>query len=70
MTGGGAEARALAAKVSDAWINFARKGDPHHPGLPKWPAFTPDKVPTMVFDTKCELKNNPDGEEQQVLAQA
>ena len=29
-----AGSRELAAKVSDAWINFARKGDPNHPGLP------------------------------------
>jgi para-nitrobenzyl esterase len=35
MTGGGLEARALGGRMSDAWIAFARKGDPNHPGLPK-----------------------------------
>lgn len=62
MTGGGTDARTLAAKVSEAWINFARKGDPNHAGLPKWPTFTADKGAVMVFDNKCEVKNNPDGE--------
>lgn len=61
MTGGTVEARELAAKVSDAWINFARSGDPSHKGLPKWPAFSASHVPTMTFDSKCEMKNDPDG---------
>jgi para-nitrobenzyl esterase len=61
-TGGGAEPRALAAKMSDAWINFARKGDPNHPGLPAWPVFNPDKGPVMVFDKTCEVKSDPDRE--------
>ncbi|HKX31555.1 MAG TPA: carboxylesterase family protein, partial [Blastocatellia bacterium] len=67
MTGGTTEARALSAKVADAWINFARKGDPNHSGLPKWRAFAADQCPTMIFDNKCELKNNPDGEERQAI---
>ncbi len=56
MTGGSKEAIALAAKVSDAWINFARTGDPNHKGLPNWPKFDAAKTPTMHFDNKCELK--------------
>lgn len=67
MTGGGEDARALAAKVADSWINFARKGDPNHAGIPKWTAFTPQLCPTMIFDNRCELKNNPDGEERAVI---
>lgn len=62
MTGGGADARTLAAKMSDAWIAFARTGNPNHKGLPKWSNFTADKGATMIFDNKCEVQNNPDGE--------
>jgi para-nitrobenzyl esterase len=69
MTGGTAEARALAARVSDAWINFARTGNPNHNGLPDWPAFTADRVPTMVFDDTCEVKEDHDGEARGTLGQ-
>jgi para-nitrobenzyl esterase len=62
MTGGGPEARELGGRVSDAWIAFARKGNPNHPGLPKWPAFTAKNGALMVFDNKCEVKMSPDGE--------
>lgn len=67
MTGGGADARELSAKVSDAFINFARKGDPNHAGLPKWPAFTAAAGETMIFNTKCEVRNDPDRAERTVL---
>jgi para-nitrobenzyl esterase len=69
-TGGTAEARELAGKVSDAWINFARKGDPNHPGLPKWPAYSADTGPVMIFDKTCEVKNDPDRELRKVVAAA
>jgi len=62
MTGGGSDARELGGQVSDAWITFARKGDPNHPGLPKWPAFTANEGALMIFDNKCEVRMNPDGE--------
>lgn len=55
MTGGSKEAYALAAKVSDAWINFARNGNPNSKSLPKWPAFDATNTATMHFDNKCEV---------------
>ena len=67
MTGGGPEARELGGRVSDAWIAFARKGDPNHPGLPKWPAFTAKESALMVFDSKCEVRMNPDGEARRAI---
>lgn len=63
MTGGGDDARALAAKVSGAWIAFAKTGNPNHPGLPKWEAVSGDRVSTMCFDNECEVKVNHDAEE-------
>ena len=69
-TGGTDEARALAAKVSDAWINFARKGDPNHSGLPKWPSYSADAGPVMLFDKACEVKSDPDRELRRVVASA
>jgi para-nitrobenzyl esterase len=70
MTGGGPEAQKLADQVSDAWINFARKGNPNHSGLPNWPAFTAEKCPTMIFDTPCIVKDNPDTEERRAIPSA
>jgi para-nitrobenzyl esterase len=52
-TGGGTVAMALQDKVSQAWINFARTGNPSQPGL-EWKAFTKDDPQAMVFDTVSE----------------
>jgi para-nitrobenzyl esterase len=67
MTGGGADARALAEIVSDAWIHFARSGNPNHPKMPHWTAFSAEQVPTMIFDNHTQLINNPDGGEQRSI---
>lgn len=69
MTGGGPDARALAAKVSESWIHFARTGNPNHPGIPHWSEFTPDSAPTIIFDNKTEVVNNPDSGEQASIAE-
>ena len=67
MTGGGPEARALAARISGAWVQFARTGNPNHSGLPEWPAFDATRRPTMILDDTCVVKHDPDGEERRAL---
>jgi para-nitrobenzyl esterase len=62
MTGGGQEAHALADKMSWAWINFARSGNPNHKGLPTWPKYTPENGATMLFDNVSSIKNHHDKE--------
>ena len=56
MTGGGQKAYLLADKMSEAWIQFARNGNPNHKGLPNWPAYTVKNGATMIFDNKCLVK--------------
>jgi para-nitrobenzyl esterase len=62
MTAGGPEVKELAAKTSEAWIQFAKTGNPNHKGLPTWPAYTTNDRATMVFDSTCAMVNDPEGE--------
>ena len=62
MTGGTPAAHALASKVSQAWINFARFGNPNHKGLPNWPAYNAANTATMHFDNKCSVMPQMDKE--------
>ncbi|MDP4209314.1 MAG: carboxylesterase/lipase family protein [Bacteroidota bacterium] len=66
-TGASGEARILADKVSGAWLNFARHGNPNHKKLPEWPAFNEKNGATMVFNTRCEVRNDPDNEARELL---
>jgi para-nitrobenzyl esterase len=67
LTGGGPEAMALADKVSDAWIAFARTGNPDTPKLPRWTPFNATDRPTMVFDNKSRVENDPIRDERQAM---
>ena len=68
MTGGGPDARALGGKIADAWISFARTGDPNHGDIPSWPKFSPGTVPTMIFDSEVQAALNPDAVELESIA--
>jgi para-nitrobenzyl esterase len=69
-TGGGAEVANLSRQVSQAWINFARSGDPNHKGMPTWPRFTGRQPATMVFDTRSQVRVGHDAELIPLLAPA
>jgi para-nitrobenzyl esterase len=61
-TGGTVEARRLAGRICDAWVSFARTGNPGHAGLPKWPALSASRDATMFFNDRCEMKFDHDRE--------
>jgi para-nitrobenzyl esterase len=67
MTGSGADRYPLAEKMSTAWVNFARTGNPNHPMLPVWVPYDNTRRATMVFNNDCVLLNDPYGSEQRLL---
>src|SRR5438128_3283788 len=63
LHGGRPEAQPLADRMSEAWLAFARTGDPNHPGLPEWPVYDTGRRATMIFDVDCHVADDPDGAE-------
>jgi para-nitrobenzyl esterase len=61
FVGPGPEARAVAALMAQAWVNFARTGDPSQPQL-RWPRYETDQRLTMIFDTDSRIVADPDRE--------
>jgi len=59
FAGKGPAAEALAARVQDAWIAFARTGDPSHGGLGAWPAYDAVTRATMILDRECWVEAAP-----------
>lgn len=70
MTGNGVAARALAEKMSEAWIHFAANGDPNHPGIPQWKPFDPESKGTMVFDDECVFREHLDDDCQKAISES
>jgi len=68
MTTGSPAEKELAAKTSEAWIQFARSGNPNHKGLPNWPAYSTKDRATMIFDNTCKVVNDPGPEERKLWA--
>jgi len=63
MTGDRPDRQEMAAAIRDAWAAFAWKGDPSHPGIPKWEPYTLEKRATMILDIPCRVENDPAREE-------
>jgi len=48
-------ARKLSHRVQEAWLAFARTGQPGHAGLPFWPAHDTEKRQAMKLDRHCAV---------------
>ncbi len=68
ITGTGVDAAAVSQQMMDAFIAFARNGNPNHPGLPAWRPYRLEGRETMLFDIRPELASDPRGAERQLFA--
>ncbi len=59
-------AKAVEDAMSEAWIAFARTGNPNHAGLPTWPTYDPKVRSTMVFDASSQVVDDPRTAERRV----
>jgi para-nitrobenzyl esterase len=69
FVGAGPEASQLSARIQDAWLAFARHGDPATPSLPPWPPCRPPARPTMVLGRHCQVEQDPLGARAQAWEQ-
>ena len=60
FTGDGIEVEMLSTRMQQAWLAFARAGDPTHAALEGgWPAWDPRKRSTMVFGRQTRATDGP-----------
>lgn len=64
LLGTGPEPEQIAADMAQAWINFARSGNPSRAGL-AWPHYEAATRQTMIFDAPSHVVADPDGERRQ-----
>ena len=67
FVGPGTEPDRMALQFSDAWAAFARTGKPDAPSIPHWPAYDAATRPTMIFNLKSEVVNDPNTDVRKVL---
>jgi para-nitrobenzyl esterase len=66
FAGAGPDARRLSEQMSEAWIAFARTGDPHHAGIPRWPTYDTARRATLEFGPQTRVIDAPFDEERRV----
>jgi para-nitrobenzyl esterase len=69
-TGTGPAARAVARQMSEAFLAFARTGDPNGAAIPAWGKYELPKRATMVFDVTSRMVDDPRKEERELFAVA
>jgi para-nitrobenzyl esterase len=67
ITGTNADAQHMSDQISDAFIAFARSGNPNHAGIPQWLPYTLSRRETMVFNNTSNLVNDPRGAERRLF---
>ena len=63
FAGAGPAAEKLAVQMQDAWLAFARSGDPSCESAGTWEGYTEARRPTMVFGANTKLEDAPRDQE-------
>lgn len=63
FTGSGEAAEQLSWAMQQAWLSFARTGDPSCESVGEWPGYEPLRRPTMVLGTQLGIVEDPRSEE-------
>lgn len=67
MSGTGPDQQRIADLMSEAWLAFAKTGDPNTDLLPGWPTYSAEARATMLFDLEPMVKNDPHGEQRKLF---
>lgn len=60
LTSGRPEREIVRQAMSEAWLAFARTGNPTHPGIPEWSPYETAQRQTMIFDEKPRMVADPE----------
>jgi len=63
FTGTSPERQIVADQMHQAWINFARNGNPNTDELPEWPSYDTNQRSTMIFNVESKVVNDPNQED-------
>jgi para-nitrobenzyl esterase len=69
VVGDGKDRYAVANAMSQAWVAFARTGNPNHRGIPAWQPFSADERATMIFNTVTRAVDDPYRQERLAVTQ-
>jgi para-nitrobenzyl esterase len=59
FAGSSSEAHQLGMQVQDAWLAFAKTGDPSHTSAGEWPPYEPQRRHTKLLDHPCQTVSAP-----------
>jgi para-nitrobenzyl esterase len=59
------ETQGLSEKMMDAWIAFARSGNPNHENIPELLPYDLEKRATLIFDKEVTIQYDPYGSERE-----
>ncbi|MFT4412275.1 carboxylesterase/lipase family protein [Fredinandcohnia humi] len=63
LTGASPDRQLVSNQMHQAWINFAKTGNPNTFDLPEWPTYDVENRSTMIFNLESQVKNDPSSED-------